>query len=130
MSELLCIPPVKYGERPPESKGGHWEKMSKSRGNGVTVDEVVAGVAAVAPGYEFCDPSGATIDHRAWEVWRDRSGNGSYFTATRYGKRPVFLKRAGSPVAHIDDLPQFDDGDGNGPYEQHGVTCWLVPVTP
>lgn len=38
------------------------EKMSKSRGNCVTVDMVIYGVASVTPGHEFRDSENRVID--------------------------------------------------------------------
>lgn len=70
------------------------EKMSKSKGNVVEVDEVVYGVASVVEGYEFRDENSELIDavNRVW-----RKGN-SYWLCRRYGGRPVFLHYKDEPV--------------------------------
>jgi len=67
------------------------EKMSKSRGNVVTVDEVVYGVYEVASGYEFRNALGEIIDYKFWGIWQDKSGTGDFYTSTRTGKQPAFL---------------------------------------
>ena len=78
-----------------------YEKMSKSRGNGISVDEVVHGVYGVADGYEFRDASGATIAFLALGVWQNRGGDSMFYTAERFGRVPVFLCQIGNPAPCI-----------------------------
>jgi hypothetical protein len=105
-----------------------WEKMSKSRGNVITPDEIVYGVYEVNPGYEFRDESGKVIeDFRELGIWRDRPNGGDFFTSSRFGKRPVFLHEIGNP-----DPCQFTDGKGNV-REQHPdlkFVAYYVPDLP
>lgn len=73
------------------------EKMSKSRGNVVTIDEVVGGVSEIDSDYEFRvqvgpDEMRALVDYRKVGVWRCGI---DYFTSTRLGKLPVYLCRKG-----------------------------------
>lgn len=72
-----------------------FEKMSKSRGNVVTPDEVIYGVRDLADGFVFCDDEGRIVDWKAMGVWRDRAGDSLYYTSTRTGKLPVWLCREG-----------------------------------
>lgn len=73
-----------------------YEKMSKSRGNVITPDEVVHGVAELAHGFVFRGPpDGRVIDYLALGVWRD--SDGMYYTSGRHGKQEVFL-------CHADDV--------------------------
>jgi len=68
------------------------EKMSKSRGNCVTVDMVVYGVMYLEVGYEFRDAENRVIKN--WKqcgIWRNKSGDGFYYTGPAFGERPVFL---------------------------------------
>lgn len=60
----------KFVLRPnPDSKP---EKMSKSRGNVITIQEVVRRVSSIKDGYEFRDHHGNTIDDPLrLEIWRD-----------------------------------------------------------
>ena len=73
-----------------------WEKMSKSRGNVISVDDVVYGVYRVAPGYEFRDLHGLVIN----PIQRVRQDGPDY--RYRYmdhlGGAPVFLHLKGEPV--------------------------------
>ena len=71
------------------------EKMSKSRGNVVTIDEVVYLIHEVDDAYEFRDKYGTSVDHRNMGVWRDKGGD--FFTNTRSGKQPIFLCEKGNP---------------------------------
>lgn len=94
-----------------------FEKMSKSRGNVVTIDEVVHGVAVLDPSCEFRDAFGGVIgDYRAAGVWRDRAGDGMYYTSTRSGRQPVLLHERGNPmpallsVGGVDRLQHEDKG--------------------
>src|SRR3990167_10229920 len=80
-----------------------WEKMSKSRGNGVSVDEVISGVSEINCNYEFRDINGYKIDYNKECIWN--AGDYQYFTAKRYGKKPVFLhqKEYLKPCAFVVD---------------------------
>ena len=71
------------------------EKMSKSRGNAVSVDEVVHGVRELKDGYEFRYRSGELVDWELVGVWRDIKG---YTTYTRSGRSIVFLHEKDNPV--------------------------------
>lgn len=76
-----------------------WEKMSKARGNVVTPDEVIFGVAELAHGYEFRHPEGSLLeDYKKWGVWRNNLHDSMFYTSTRTGKSPVFLHEKGNPV--------------------------------
>jgi valyl-tRNA synthetase len=70
-------------------------KMSKSKGNVITIDEVVQGVYQLADGFEFRDLYGVLVDWQKMCVWRAPEG---YRTSTPTGKRPVFLHQVGEPV--------------------------------
>jgi valyl-tRNA synthetase len=76
-----------------------YEKMSKSRGNVVLPEEVIYGVIELDPGCEFRDKYGNTVD---WQnnVWRDKGKSGFFFTATRFGRQPVFLCEKGDHCVH------------------------------
>lgn len=75
-----------------------WEKMSKSRGNVITPDEIIYGVAEVQSGYEFRFLDGMVInDFRKLGVWQDKPRDGMFYTSTRIGKQPVFLCQKGDP---------------------------------
>ena len=75
------------------------EKMSKSRGNAISVDEVTFGVMDIDPRYEFRHVGGEVIrDFKFCGVWRDTARTGDYFTGTRQGRRSVFLHEKGNPV--------------------------------
>ncbi len=77
----------------------HPEKMSKSRGNVVMVDEVVYGVCEITDGYEFRNINNEPIeDFRAIGIWRDKGGDGNFYSSLRTGKHPVFLCKKGEPV--------------------------------
>lgn len=70
-------------------------KMSKSRGNCVTVDMCVYGVAEIDPGFEFRDSFNRVI--RKWHrcgIWRDKAGDGMFYAGPAFQKRPVLLCRA------------------------------------
>ena len=72
-----------------------WPKMSKSRGNVVTIDEVVYGIYKLPHEYGFRDRTGKLVDFKKVGVWRDTDG---YRTSTRDGNRPVFLHEKDNPV--------------------------------
>lgn len=74
-----------------------WEKMSKSRGNVIGVDEILCGVAELDPAYEFRFADGGVINHRSILVWRDKCGTGFFYTGSSFGRRPVFLHERGNP---------------------------------
>ncbi len=67
-------------------------KMSKSKGNGISVDEVVKGVYALREGYEFRDQSGELVDYKKERVWQDKSGYRTFIGAA------VFLHEVDNPV--------------------------------
>lgn len=82
-----------------EQKKPQYEKMSKSRGNVITPDEVMYGVAELQPGYEFRFFNGVVIDDfKELGVWRNRLNDSMFYTSTRTGKHPVFLHEKGNPV--------------------------------
>jgi hypothetical protein len=82
-----------------EKKKPVYEKMSKSRGNVVLPEEVVYGVAHLDDGYEFRLPDGKVIeDYLELGIWQDGLNSKMFFTATRYGRVPVFLHCKGNPV--------------------------------
>lgn len=70
-------------------------KMSKSKGNVISPDEVVKGVWDLEEGYEFRDRSGKLVDWKKERVWLDLD---SYRTSTRSGRRTVFLHEVDNPV--------------------------------
>jgi len=116
-----------------------YEKMSKSRGNVITVDEVVCGVQDLASGHEFRDESNRVIDWRSLAVWR-HPHTGMYWTATRFGKRPVFLHGEGNPVPAmllIDGVETLQHEWHEAfwmlmldQYEADGSDCQARPKTP
>ena len=71
--------------------------MSKFRGNVVSPDEVVYGVYKTEHGYEFRDLDGRLVDFKRQGVWR-RTSDQNYFTAARYGQKPVFLHVCNNPI--------------------------------
>lgn len=70
-------------------------KMSKSKGNVITIDEVVKGVHSLDDNFEFRDLSGQLVDWKKRTVWLSPEG---YRTSSPTGKRPVFLHLVGEPV--------------------------------
>ena len=70
-------------------------KMSKSKGNVITIDEVVRGVHRLPSNFEFRDNRGGLIDWLKLGVWRSPEG---YRMGSPYGKQPVFLHLVGEPV--------------------------------
>ncbi len=69
-----------------------WEKMSKSRNNVITIEEVIYGVANLAGDYQFRLENGTVLDdYKEWGVWRNRHGDSMFYTSTKTGKLPVFL---------------------------------------
>ena len=97
------------------------EKMSKSRGNVVTIDEVVHGVRNVADGYVFRNHACEVVDYSALGVWRNQA-DGCYYTSTRTGLRPVFLCRE----SDIDEIPQLRFK--GGVIDQHDRTHFVFRV--
>lgn len=65
------------------------EKMSKSKGNSISVDEVVRGVAQVAPGFVLHDEHGRVVRPQDVGAWRGLYG--MYYEAARFGGKPLFL---------------------------------------
>lgn len=78
--------------------GKQWEKMSKSRGNVVVPDEVVYGVYELDKDYEFRFSDGQVCDWREMGVWRNKGGDGFFWTATRHKRQAVFLCEVGNPT--------------------------------
>ncbi len=71
-------------------------KMSKSRGNVISPDEVIRGVAELSDDYEFRDLDDELIDWKLKRVWFDH--NVGYRTSTKYGRQPVFLHIKSSSI--------------------------------
>jgi valyl-tRNA synthetase len=71
-------------------------KMSKSRGNVVSPEEVIYGVCKLTPGYEFRDLAGKVVDFKVQGVWRQ--ADCGYLTSTKFGRQPVFLHYINEPV--------------------------------
>jgi len=71
-------------------------KMSKSRGNVVTIEEATHQVYYLKPGFEFRDLGGEVVDYRAVGDWFE-DGVG-YRMAKVFGHRPLFLHRDLDPV--------------------------------
>lgn len=74
-----------------------YEKMSKSKGNTVSVDEVVYGVRSIREGFELRDEQNQVVDPREVGAWESQE-TFEYFTAVRMGKRPLWLCMTGEPV--------------------------------
>jgi valyl-tRNA synthetase len=70
-------------------------KMSKSKGNVITIDEVVRGVHELSGDYELRDLHGRLVDWRKMCVWRSPEG---YRTSSPTGKQPIFLHLKDEPV--------------------------------
>ena len=123
------------GKKPPQSPkgdGAQWEKMSKSKGNVIRPEEVVYGVRSIEDSHEFRDLDNDVIDYRAWGVWQDEfrtvydkyvpNAEGPkpslFYTATRYGLRPVFIHQKDNPIPCL-----FTDNGRE--YTQHAyLTEW------
>lgn len=73
-----------------------YEKMAKSKGNVVLPEEVVYGVFTLNTEYEFRNFLGQVIDFEKLGVWRDCLNTGFFFTATRFGREPVWLCQKGN----------------------------------
>lgn len=82
------------------------EKMSKSRGNVITIDEVVHGVSELDPRFVFRYFDGS-VASRLDRVWRAASG--SFFCH----QSPVFLCRREhyAPCAFPDGMQHKSNGD-------------------
>lgn len=78
-----------------------YEKMSKSRNNVITPDEIVHGVMATEPGFEFRTINGYILEPTRYGIWRNVGGDGCYYTSSRCGKTPVFLCQVGDPRACV-----------------------------
>lgn len=72
------------------------EKMSKSRGNVILIDEVVKGVCDLASGFEFRDLNGQLVDWKIKGIWFQHDQG--YRTSTKYGREPVFLHKEGFSI--------------------------------
>lgn len=108
-----------------------YEKMSKSRGNVVLPEEVVYGVADLKPECEFRFISGGIIsDYRECGIWQNCLHDKFFYTATRFGRLPVFLHYKDNPCPALltingketlqhPDLKEFWDWWLNV-MEQHG----------
>ena len=92
------------------------EKMSKSRNNVITPDEVIYGVVTLAPGFEFRDKLGNVFDYAKWRIWRDKGHDSFYYTSTQTGKIPVFLCEIDNPFPCILLI-------NNEEVEQHPTLC-------
>jgi hypothetical protein len=88
-------------------------KMSKSKGNGVGVDEVIRGVCLLSDQYQFRDLQGNLIDHRVMGVWRTPEND--YRTSTSTGRKPVFLHQLD------EQIPTLIKGEEQHPEE---VAFW------
>lgn len=71
-------------------------KMSKSKGNGVEVDEVVCGVCGLDDGYEFRDLDGYLVDYKTMGVWHTPEWD--FWTSTSTKRKPVFLHELGEQI--------------------------------
>jgi hypothetical protein len=67
-----------------------WEKMSKSKNNSVSVDEVTNCITTVAPGWCFIDRDDNVVDLSVDHVYRNQN-DGFFYTQKTKGHRPVFL---------------------------------------
>ena len=106
-----------------ESTKPKHEKMSKSRGNVITPDEVIYGVCELEPGFVFCDRSGRILmPPQQYGIWRNRGEDNFYYTGRRFGHEPVFLCQLESGVAHICRL--LIDGEER---EQHPAILATLP---
>jgi valyl-tRNA synthetase len=86
-----------------------YTKMSKSRGNVISPDEVVYDGYWLDNGYEFRDLSGEVANWRKIDIWR-RPGQ-SYRTTRKFGNHSVFLHEKDNPVPALlnDDLQHADE---------------------
>jgi hypothetical protein len=76
------------------------EKMSKSRGNVVTPEEVVYGVRELKEGYEFRSTTGELVDYEEINIYQNPEDH-YFYTTTRFGKQPVFLCEKDNSVPAI-----------------------------
>jgi hypothetical protein len=83
------------------------EKMSKSRHNVVTPDEVVFAVYDLQRGYEFRTIDGIIREPLRYGIWRNKGGDGFYYTSSQTGRQPVFLCRTG----HAETCVLMIDGE-------------------
>jgi valyl-tRNA synthetase len=94
------------------SEKPRYEKMSKSKGNVVLPEEVVYGVCDLRPGLEFRDADGQAIDWKKLGVWQDELNTKFFFTATRFGRKPVFLHYKDNHVPALLTLGLFLKSSG------------------
>lgn len=98
-----------FFERLEQDKSQPVEKMSKSRGNVITIDEIVSGVTDLSPGFEFRDCFGVKIhDFRKLHVWRAKYGDGNFYAGTQFNgvakemlgleRLPIFLHFENNPI--------------------------------
>lgn len=80
------------------------EKMSKSRGNVVSIDSMVHRVSSIGRDYEFRDAAGRVVDYDARGVWR-MPHEGGYWTEMPNAE-PVWLCRIG-----VAEPPLFPTGE-------------------
>lgn len=78
-----------------------YEKMSKSKNNSVSVDEVINMVAEINEEYVFIDQYDNIIQIKQ-NIYRDPN-DGFYYTIKKYGKRPLFLVKK----SNINILPDL-----------------------
>ena len=82
------------------------EKMSKSKDNVVTIDEVCAGVKKLEPNFEFVTlpPQYAKVDYKEIPIYKNQV-DGYFYTVKNYGHIPVL-------IADISDkyIPRFPNG--------------------
>ncbi len=104
-------------------EGATPEKMSKSRGNVITIDEVVGRISSISPGFEIRDHHNNIIDNiDRLNLWRDKDRMifcGSKWNCLR--KHPGFeilgqmeiTEHSSSPVPVFSHIPVFLHKTGN-----------------
>lgn len=73
------------------------EKMSKSKGNGISVDEFLGYAHTILSGFEFRFRSSNVCDHNKVNVYKCPE-TGMFFTFHCHGHLPVFLCVIGDPI--------------------------------